>query len=42
MMCRLVKLNKMRAFDELDDDMVRQLSYELEQSYTNFMAFLNT
>lgn len=37
----LRSLNSMRASDELDEDQARQLSFELEQSYTSFMSFLN-
>ncbi|OQR90749.1 vacuolar protein sorting-associated protein 28 [Achlya hypogyna] len=34
-------LNAMRASDELDDDQIRQMSFDLERAYTGFMAFLN-
>ncbi|DAZ92921.1 TPA: hypothetical protein N0F65_011497, partial [Lagenidium giganteum] len=34
-------LNAMRASDELDEDQARQLSFDLDRSYSSFMAFLN-
>lgn len=34
-------MNSMRASDELDEDQARQLSFDLERSYSSFMAFLN-
>ncbi len=34
-------LNAMRASDELDDEQSRQLSFDIEKTYTGFMSFLN-
>lgn len=34
-------MHNMPASKELDDDDVRQLLFELESSYNDFMAFLN-
>lgn len=34
-------LNTMRASDELDDEQVRQLSYDLDRAYASFISFLN-
>lgn len=36
----LVQLNSMRAVEELDDDQVRQLSFDLDSSFNNFMKRL--
>lgn len=36
----LVLLNSMRAVEELDDDQVRQLSFDLDSSFNNFMKRL--
>ena len=36
----LMLLNSMRAADELSDEQLRQLSFDLETSYTEFMKRL--
>ena len=37
----ITKVHNMPASRELDEDDVRQLLFELESSYNDFMAFLN-
>lgn len=37
----LIKLNGMRAQEELNKGEVRELSFELEQAYNGFKATLN-
>mmetsp|Transcript_20106 Transcript_20106/g.45561 ORF Transcript_20106/g.45561 Transcript_20106/m.45561 type:complete len:134 (+) Transcript_20106:525-926(+) len=36
----LIKLNAMRAVDEIDEDQARQLSFELDTAYAGFHRFL--
>ena len=36
----LITLNSMRASEELDEDQLRQLTFDLEDSYNNFMSAL--
>ncbi|KAI9500388.1 Vacuolar protein-sorting-associated protein 28 [Coemansia spiralis] len=38
----LIKLNRMKASDELDDDQVRQLLFEVEQAYSDFKNTLES
>ncbi|KAJ2080257.1 Vacuolar protein-sorting-associated protein 28 [Coemansia sp. RSA 988] len=38
----LIRLNQMKASDELDDDQVRQLLFEVEQSYADFKSMLDS
>ncbi|KAJ1865349.1 Vacuolar protein-sorting-associated protein 28 [Coemansia sp. RSA 989] len=38
----LIKLNQMKASDELDDDQVRQLMFEVEQAFHEFKTTLGT
>lgn len=37
----LLRLNSLRAADELDDDQMRQLSFDLENAYHSFMVALS-
>ena len=39
---RLIKLNGMKASQELDDEEKRQLEFDLESSYSAFYAWLNS
>mmetsp|Transcript_105983 Transcript_105983/g.129271 ORF Transcript_105983/g.129271 Transcript_105983/m.129271 type:complete len:214 (+) Transcript_105983:87-728(+) len=36
----LIILNKMKASDELDDDQIRQMTFDLENAYAEFVKFL--
>ncbi|OLY82143.1 Vacuolar protein sorting-associated protein 28-like protein [Smittium mucronatum] len=36
----LILLNKLKASDDLDEDQIRQLSFDLEQSYNDFIRLL--
>ncbi|KAJ2557608.1 Vacuolar protein-sorting-associated protein 28 [Coemansia sp. RSA 1933] len=38
----LITLNKMKASDELEDDQVRQLLFEVEQAYSDFKNILES
>ncbi|KAJ2161441.1 Vacuolar protein-sorting-associated protein 28 [Coemansia sp. RSA 552] len=38
----LIKLNQMKASDELDDNQVRQLMFEVEQAFNDFKALLDS
>ncbi|KAJ1964917.1 Vacuolar protein-sorting-associated protein 28 [Dipsacomyces acuminosporus] len=38
----LISLNKMKASDELDDDQMRQLIFEVEQAYSDFHKSLDS
>ncbi|KAJ2720687.1 Vacuolar protein-sorting-associated protein 28 [Coemansia sp. Benny D115] len=38
----LIRLNKMKASDELDEDQVRQLLFEVEQAYGEFKNILDS
>lgn len=39
---RLIKLNAMKASQELDNDEKRQLEFDLDSTYSAFMAWLNS
>jgi len=36
----LVELNKMKAADELNDEQIRQMTFDLENAYAEFVKFL--
>ena len=36
----LIKLNQMKASDELTDDDIRQMTFDLENAYSEFVKFL--
>ena len=36
----LIKLNQMKAADELSDDDIRQMTFDLENAYSAFVKFL--
>ncbi|KAJ2505636.1 Vacuolar protein-sorting-associated protein 28 [Coemansia sp. RSA 1939] len=38
----LIALNRMKASDELDDNQVRQLLFEVEQAYSDFKNILES
>ena len=37
---RLIELNKMKASDELDDEQIRQMTFDLENAYADFVKSL--
>ena len=38
----LLKLNQMKASDELDDDQIRQMTFDLDTAYADFVKWLES